>query len=349
MFPLEFPLRQLRDARQSDVVLDPFCGRGTTIYAARKLGLRAVGVDSNPVAVAIAEAKLTSVAPAEVVQGATEILSSGRTEPRLVPHGEFWDVCFDPDVLRSLCLLRESLMKDCSTPARKALRAVILGGLHGPMNKGEPSYFSNQMPRTFAAKPAYAVRFWRRRRLRPPALDVLALVRRRAEYYFAEAPARAGGTVYCADSREFVVPSRLRASWVITSPPYYGMRMYVPDQWLRYWFVGGPSEVQYTSESQLQHTSPEEFAEQLSDVWENVGRSAVPGAHMVVRFGGIHDRNVDPRDLLRESVRSTECGWRLVTTRSAGLATTGKRQAQQFRRQLKTPMEEYDAFLRLDS
>jgi DNA modification methylase len=57
MFPLDFPLGQLKlypDARR---VLDPFCGRGTTRYAARLAGRHAVGIDINPVAVAIASAK----------------------------------------------------------------------------------------------------------------------------------------------------------------------------------------------------------------------------------------------------------------------------------------------------
>ena len=55
MFPLGFPLRILRErAARADWVLDPFCGRGTTNYAARVLGLPSLGVDSSPVAVAIA-------------------------------------------------------------------------------------------------------------------------------------------------------------------------------------------------------------------------------------------------------------------------------------------------------
>ena len=37
MFPLEFPMHLLRKHKASSpTVYDPFCGRGTTIYAARK-------------------------------------------------------------------------------------------------------------------------------------------------------------------------------------------------------------------------------------------------------------------------------------------------------------------------
>lgn len=35
MFPLDFPYQHLLDAQPGEWVLDPFCGRGTTNYAAR--------------------------------------------------------------------------------------------------------------------------------------------------------------------------------------------------------------------------------------------------------------------------------------------------------------------------
>nr|MBP9900761.1 site-specific DNA-methyltransferase [Verrucomicrobiota bacterium] len=41
MFPLEFPERVLRAAGARELVADPYCGRGTTIYAARLRGLEA--------------------------------------------------------------------------------------------------------------------------------------------------------------------------------------------------------------------------------------------------------------------------------------------------------------------
>ena len=72
MYPLDFPLRILtKTARPKEWVLDPFCGRGTTNFAARLLGLPSIGVDSSPIAVAIATAKLVRVSAAAVVKAAT--------------------------------------------------------------------------------------------------------------------------------------------------------------------------------------------------------------------------------------------------------------------------------------
>lgn len=42
-----------------DVVLDPWCGSGTTVSAAVALGRRGIGIDQSPVAVEIATARLT--------------------------------------------------------------------------------------------------------------------------------------------------------------------------------------------------------------------------------------------------------------------------------------------------
>src|SRR5580704_19040944 len=87
MFPLDFPLGQLQLYPHARRVLDPFCGRGTTLYAARLGGRPAVGMDINPVAVAIARAKMVKVGPGAVVQLARKLL---RTAEEPAPMGEFW-------------------------------------------------------------------------------------------------------------------------------------------------------------------------------------------------------------------------------------------------------------------
>jgi hypothetical protein len=348
MYPLHFPLRLLQKKLQpKEWVLDPFCGRGTTNFAARLLGLPSIGVDSSPIAVAIATAKLIRVSAASVVEAATTVLSEAE-EPRDVPKSEFWRWAYHEDTLKQLCCLREALMTNCGAPERIMLRAILLGALHGPMSKRELSYFSNQSPRTFAPKPAYAVRFWRQRGLYPQRVHVLSLIRRKAIHYLETQPDRTEGFIVQADSRlSATFDQLLRFSCIITSPPYYGLRTYIPDQWLRHWFLGGPSEVVYQQpHSQMTHSSPEEFVDQLSHVWRNAAGVCRPQAGLVCRFGGIHERKVEPLDLIKTSFRGT--GWRITTIRDAGSALKGKRQAIQFgKRTSKRPRPEYDVYARL--
>jgi len=187
--------------------------------------------------------------------------------------------------------------------------------------------------------------------MKPPEVDVLDLVRRKAASYFSNLPSRVDGSVVCGDSASARLSSLVDrpAGWVVTSPPYYGMRTYLPDQWLRYWFLGGPARVSYQPEGQLEHTSPERFAEQLGAIWKNVAKACADGARLIVRFGGIHDRNQDPRDILWEAFRLADCGWRITNVRSAGLASRGKRQAEQFLGAMRAPVAEFDVHSRLDT
>lgn len=342
MFPLDFPLNILkRRARPGDVVLDPFCGRGTTNFAARLVGLHSLGVDSSPVAAAITASKLVMTTVDDILAEARRILAEG--EARHIPTSEFWQWAFHPTVLDALCRFREAFLEDCTTDARIALRGIVLGALHGPKQKTFPSYFSNQCPRTYAPKPAYATRFWQARGLEPEPIDVLAVIERRAKRYYGTSH-DAKGAVRLADSRqaESLRPDtpETRFNWLITSPPYYGMRTYIPDQWLRNWFVGGPETVDYTNRGQVVHTSPEDFAADLHQVWRNAEAVCAEDAKMVIRFGGITDRRANPLDIIKNSL--SESGWRIQTIKEAGSATKGKRQADAFLRNKTAPMTEYD-------
>src|SRR5215211_1845414 len=201
MFPLSFPLSVLTErAEPNDWVLDPFCGRGTTNFAARLLGLPTVGIDSSSVGAAVAEAKLVSATPTAIVREAQTILMKS-PEPSDVPTDEFWRWAYHLDVLRSVCSFRESLLLDCRSPTRTALRAILLGALHGPLTKVLPSHFSNQCPRTYAPKPRYATAFWQSRGLSPQPVDVLGVIERRAERYFCLKLPRVRGTIRYGDSR----------------------------------------------------------------------------------------------------------------------------------------------------
>ncbi|HLZ58798.1 MAG TPA: hypothetical protein VKR06_17800, partial [Ktedonosporobacter sp.] len=130
--------------------------------------------------------------------------------------------------------------------------------------------------------------------------------------------------------------------WVITSPPYYGMNTYLPDQWLRSWFLGGPAQVDYSTQGQISHAGPEVFASQLGQVWHHVGGVCAAEAKMVVRFGAINDRKVDALELLKLSLHGS--GWEVTAVYSAGSASRGRRQALHFAPSGKGAIEEYDVW-----
>ena len=346
MFPLEFPWRVLGDVKDDDWVLDPFCGRGTTLFAARLRRLASVGVDVNPVAVTLARAKLVKVGPDWVIRRCRELLHGGY-EPKEVPSGEFWQQCFHEQTLLDVCRLREQLLTLPDTPVVVILRALLLGVLHGPVRKGAPSYLSNQMPRTYATKPAAAIRYWTAQDLKPPHVDVLDVVRRRARYSLIDTPPAASGRVHVGEAASVVTSLSQRFRWVITSPPYYGMRTYLPDQWLRAWFLGGPPSVEYSVKGQLEQHSEEAFVEGLAKVWQAVGSRCVPGARLVLRFGALPSQAKNPTKLLIRSLVAARAGWEIDAVVPAGTPPRGTRQADQFGADAGEYVEEVDLYATL--
>ncbi len=73
----------LASSRPGDLVLDPFCGTGTTGAVARRLGRRFVGIERDPAYAALARERIAAVIPAESDFVALE---SRREAPR-VPFG----------------------------------------------------------------------------------------------------------------------------------------------------------------------------------------------------------------------------------------------------------------------
>jgi DNA modification methylase len=89
MFPLEYPMGIIRKHKEhARVILDPFCGRGTTIYAARRLGVSSYGLDTSPIAAAIARAKLASASLEDVIELAERLIEKPAKHVPETPFGQ---------------------------------------------------------------------------------------------------------------------------------------------------------------------------------------------------------------------------------------------------------------------
>ena len=348
MFPLTFPLRVLSQVKINTKVYDPFCGRGTTNYAARLLGISSYGVDSNPVAHAIAQSKLIHLMPKEVVSLCKDLLTN--CKPGNTPKGEFWQWAYNTKTLNDICKIRSHLnSKNKLTKPEIVLRAIMLGILHGPLMKEKLSYLSNQMPRTFSTKPDYSVKYWKERLMAPPKVDILTLVREKTKYIFnSELPKKGKGQIILGDSRIIKDVFDEKFDLVITSPPYYGMSTYEQDQWLRNWFLGGSEKVDYTTKKQLNHWSESAFTKDLSLVWNNTAQKCNSGAKLVIRFGALPSKSEKtPAELLKESLKDSK--WKLQTILKAGQPIDSKRQANQFKNKTGNYIEEIDVFAILNN
>jgi hypothetical protein len=126
------------------------------------------------------------------------------------------------------------------------------------------------------------------------------------------------------------------------------MRTYFPDHWLRNWFVGGPSDVDYRADEQLSHHGEEAFTADLATVWTRIAAACQPKAKLICRFGALPSCRKDPRELLRRSLAEAEAPWRITTIREAGTSQRGRRQCDQFGAGQNTPVEEIDVYAVLE-
>lgn len=100
------------DLRGGAVVLDPFCGSGTTLVEAVHLGFTPVGADLNPLATFIATAKIDALAMHEADFAELANLRLGRpTAPDKSARGEYLQRWFASDTLAIIERMRASLLK----------------------------------------------------------------------------------------------------------------------------------------------------------------------------------------------------------------------------------------------
>lgn len=75
----------IRQFPHDGVLLDPFCGTGTIVYEAMKWGLKAMGVDNNPLAITIAKGKFERIDIGHVLHHVGEIIRKAKKLPNVQP------------------------------------------------------------------------------------------------------------------------------------------------------------------------------------------------------------------------------------------------------------------------
>lgn len=334
MFPETFVERWVRRLTEpGDVVLDPFCGRGTSPFQALLMGRNAIGCDVNPVAYCISRAKTCAPAARSVRGRLTRLekaFEPGDFTAEYAALPPFFHLAYAPTTLRQVLYLR-AVLEPFASDVDCMLAALVLGALHGETERS-PVFLSNQMPHTIATKPEYSIRFWQARGFTAPRRDAFALLRDRIEYRYASAPPTARGLIVRSDMRKL---DDSRGDWpgpvrcVITSPPYFDVTNFEEDQWLRLWFLGGPSHPtrrQVSTDDRYEDAT--KYWAMIADFWRMLGRTLATDAHVVVRIGA---RRLTPAELLaglRETGSASDRRIDLVSNRTNEIR---RRQTDAFR------------------
>jgi len=198
-----------------DLVVDPFGGCGTTIVESKILGRRAIGVDINPVAALIANAKITPILPLQLARAFTNLNAridsySDALVLEIAAH-ERIDYWFKNEEKRKLFFIKQAIIQE----ENPVIQNFFLCGFSNILkNCSIWLQKSNKPTRDLNKKPAEPISLFYR--------QIKKMMRGNAEFYAKlkendclEIPCK----IYCTDAR--TIPSGDgTASLIVTSPPY---------------------------------------------------------------------------------------------------------------------------------
>ena len=240
MFPIGFARDAIEDfTRPGDLILDPFCGRGTAPYAAMVVGRDALACEINPVAWIYAATKTAPEHDPERVKHRIRELADLASPDGREPESEFQAHAFCPAVLGFINAARRELRWRHDTIDR-TVAAFIIHYLHSKLPQG----LSNQMRHCRAMSPGYCVRWWKDNGFEtPPEVDPVSFLNARVDWRYQKgipASAHSSGVIVALGDSATDLPETTKLSrLVVTSPPYSGVTDYKADSWLRLWAIGG--------------------------------------------------------------------------------------------------------------
>lgn len=112
---------------------------------------------------------------------------------------------------------------------------------------------------------------------------------------------------------------------VITSPPYLDITDYHEDQWLRLWFLGGPSKPITGQGKDDRHRRVEAYWQFLREAWTGVAPLLHDRAQIVIRIGGTRLGAEELQEGLRESLLATGRKVRLAESRQTNIKNGQRR------------------------
>jgi hypothetical protein len=271
MFPLDFAFDVVKKySREGDFIIDPFAGRGSSVYAGSVLGRTSLGIEINPVGWLYGSVKLNPSDEDQVKDRLLEIYSKRNYYSRAIERmPRFYRMCYCDEVLKFLLAARNYLnWKNDEVDA--TLMSILVVYLHGKLGEG----MSNQMRMTKSMGMNYSVKWWRENGMtRPPQINPAEFIFKKIEWRYAKGkPATGESHILFGDSTvelnnivSRALDNDIRFSLLFTSPPYCKVTDYHTDQWLRLWLMGGPEIPEYNKEKYKGRFSSKVDYEELLD------------------------------------------------------------------------------------
>lgn len=249
-------------SKESDIILDPFCGIGTIPTEAALMGRSAIGVDLNPYAYYISLAKSKNGHRKEVLINYLRGIKINTKKVSLDKIPKWIKEYYNQETLKEILFLVDKLKKD--------KQYFILGCLIGISQGHRPGHLSKPCAWTLPYKP--------KKDDKGEYREVIPRLIEKIERTYKDTFHGIGKIqIHLADARKLPLKEK-SVNHIISSPPYYDTLDYVNSQRLRLAIAGYYDE---DEQKKLKKKLIQSFNSYLSDM-----ELCIKEMHRVLKKGG---------------------------------------------------------------
>jgi hypothetical protein len=277
-----------RLAEPSEIVYDPFMGRGTTLVEAALLGRIPFGCDINPLSVFLTKPRLN---PPSLEQIEARLQEIDFTDYDEYPEELF--VFYHPDTLKQIVALKKYLLGRVANRKLDSIddwiRMIAINRLTGH----SPGFFSvYTLPPNQAVSIKSQQKINEARKQVPPKRNIAKIILKKSQVLLGDTDEVVRNDLARNFSRALLLTQAASAtsqipensvSLVVTSPPFLDIVDYAGDNWLRCWLVGIEAKtVKLTVPGKL-----ENWQNEMTKIFQELHRVLKPGGHIAFEVGEV--------------------------------------------------------------
>ncbi len=290
-------------SKEGDLIFDPFSGRGTTLFSARKLKRKGIASDLNPYSYVISKAKADKINKEACLNYLKKwekaFLREKTVYQTKISAKEFADlrIYYADETLAMLVFMREKIGKKWKTldPNANFLLALLTGIMHGPARQDQTTiYLSISMPNWVSMAPNYVKKYVAKKGLNKPILNLFSQLKARFENYWKyNLNHLSTGDVFLHNAEQsFTQLQDKSIDLIITSPPYLNIINYTGNNWIKLWLLGFDRKTLKKKIKLTDHLKEQEYKLFIIKILNNLHPKIKPNGKICLVVGDVYEKKL---------------------------------------------------------